>query len=138
VSDLAALTPQPLPDPDTQAFWDSLQAGTFGICRCQQCGLWMHPPLERCRACAGPVVVAPVSGAGTVFSFIVVRQGTVPGRLPPYVVATVELAEQPGLHLIAVVDADPARMRVGASVHARVVPLPGGEFCVPEFELLAD
>ena len=79
-----------------------------------------------------------VSGEGTVFSFIVVRQPTVPGRVPPYVVATVELAEQKGLHLIAVLDADPDRVRVGAAVRARVVPLPGGELQVPEFDLVED
>jgi uncharacterized OB-fold protein len=138
VSDLAALTPQPLPDPDTQAFWDSLGEGTLGICRCQDCELWMHPPLERCRACAGPVLIEPVSGVGAVFSYIVVRQPTVPGRVPPYVVATIELAEQEGLHLIAVVDAAPDRVRVGAAARARVVPLPGGELQVPEFDLVED
>ena len=138
MTDLAALTPQPQPDPDTQQFWDHLQAGTLGICRCQDCGLWMHPPLERCRKCAGPVAISPVSGHGTVVSFIVVRQPTVPGRVPPYVVATVELAEQQGLHLIAVVDADPDRVRVAAGVRARVVPLPGGDLRVPEFELVED
>jgi uncharacterized OB-fold protein len=95
----------------------------------------MHPPLERCRSCAGPVGVQPVTGAGTVVSYIVVRQPTVPGRTPPYVVATVELAEQSGLHLVAILDADPEVVSVGAAVCARVVPLPGGDFKVPEFAL---
>jgi uncharacterized OB-fold protein len=135
VSDLAALTPQPLPDPDTLEFWESLRGGTLGVCRCLSCGLWMHPPLERCRSCAGPVGVQPVAGDGTVISFIVVRQPTVPGRPPPYVVATVELAEQHGLHLVAILDADPDQVTVGAAVRARVVPLPGGDFNVPEFRL---
>ncbi|MCU1594922.1 MAG: hypothetical protein JWO12_2314 [Frankiales bacterium] len=133
MSDFAALTPQPLPDPDTQDFWDSLGKGELGICRCQECSLWMHPPLERCRACAGAVAIESVSGAGTVVSFIVVRQPTVPGRLPPYVVATVELQEQRGLHLVAVLHAEPDAVHVGDRVQAEVVPLPGGDFRVPEF-----
>jgi uncharacterized OB-fold protein len=135
VTDLAALTPQPQPDPDTREFWESLRGGTLGICRCVECGLWMHPPLERCRSCAGAVSVQPVAGDGTVVSFIVVRQPTVPGRTPPYVVATVELTEQRGLHLVAILDTDPSRVAVGAAVRARVVPLPGGDFNVPEFVL---
>jgi uncharacterized OB-fold protein len=136
MTDYAALTPQPLPDPDTREFWEMLKHGTLGACRCQQCGLWMHPPLERCRACAGAVRVEPVSGDGVIVSFILVRQSTVPGRLPPYVVATVELAEQRGLHLMAIVHAAPDEVHVGAKVRASVVPLPGGDFNVPEFALV--
>jgi uncharacterized OB-fold protein len=135
VTDLAALTPQPLPDPDTREFWDSLRNGTLGICRCSDCGLWMHPPLERCRSCAGAVTIQPVTGDGTVVSYIVVRQPTVPGRTPPYVVATVELSEQRGLHLVAILDAEPDQVSVGAAVGVKVVPLAGGDFQVPEFVL---
>jgi uncharacterized OB-fold protein len=136
--DLSALTPQPLPDPDTREFWDFLAKGELGVCRCQDCGLWMHPPLERCRACNGAVQVEPVTGLGTVYSYIVVRQPLVPGRVPPYVVATVELQEQPGLHLVAVLNAAPDLVRIGARVQATVVPLPGGAFLVPEFDLVND
>jgi uncharacterized OB-fold protein len=135
VNDVAALTPQPLPDPDTYDFWQSLSKGELGICRCQECSLWMHPPLGRCRSCNGKVSIEPVSGVGTVVSFIVVRQPTVPGRMPPYVVATVELQEQRGLHLVAILNAEPDRVDVGANVRASVVPLAGGDFQVPEFSL---
>lgn len=136
MNDFAALTPQPLPDPDTRDFWESLKNGTFGICRCQQCGLYMHPPLERCRACNGAVGIEPVSGDGTVVSWILVRQPTVPGRMPPYLVATVELAEQPGLHFVGILHADPDHVQVGAKVRASVVPLPGGDFKTAEFALI--
>ena len=54
-----------------------------------------------------------VSGDGTIFSYIVVRQALVPGRVPPYVVGLVELVEQPGLRINAVIDADPADVRIG-------------------------
>ena len=53
---------------------------------------------------------------GAVYSYIVVRQALVPGRVPPYVVALIELAEQPGLRINAVLDADPADVRIGQRV----------------------
>lgn len=133
MNDFAALSPQPLPDPDTQEYWEHLRKGELGVCRCQACGLWMHPPLERCRTCNGAVSIEPVSGEGTVLSFIVVRQPTVPGRMPPYVVATVELREQVGLHMVAILSTAPDDVKIGARVRASIVPLPGGDFHVPEF-----
>jgi len=42
--------PQPSPDVDTAPFWAATAAGQLAICRCQDCGLWLQPPLERCRA----------------------------------------------------------------------------------------
>ena len=66
------------------------------MCRCQECGLWLQPPLERCRQCAGPTAFEPIAGTGSIYSFIVQRQPAVPGYLDqiPYVVALVELDEQ--------------------------------------------
>ena len=57
-----------------------------------------------------------VSGEGTVFSYIVVRQALVPGRMPSYVVGLIELDEQTGLRTNAVVDAEPADVRIGQRV----------------------
>jgi uncharacterized OB-fold protein len=135
VTDALLLPPQPVADPDTIGFWDALRAGRFSICRCVDCGLWMHPPLERCRSCNGAVRFDPVSGRGHIVTFIVVRQPTVPGHDPPYVVATVELVEQEFLRVVAVVAAEPEQVHVGDAVQANIVPLPGSDFRVPEFVL---
>ena len=89
------------------------------LCRCDDTGKWIHPPLERSRFTGGPVHFEEVSGEGTVFSYIVVRQALVPGRMPPYVVALIELDEQPGLRINAVIDCDPADVRIGQRVELR-------------------
>jgi uncharacterized OB-fold protein len=57
----------------------------------------------------------------------------VPGRIPPYVVGLIELAEQSGLRINAVVDADPADVRIGQQVELRVVDLGESGYRIPEF-----
>jgi uncharacterized OB-fold protein len=95
----------------------------------------MHPPLERCRRCGGPTAFEPVSGRGRVFSFIVVRHQAVPGHQVPYVVALVELEEQPGLRVTSVLQAEPDAVTVGAPVEVRLAPVGESGFRTPEFKL---
>ena len=129
--------PQPEPTVDTEGFWEATAAGRLSLCRCQACGLWHQPPLERCRHCAGPTGFEPVSGSGTIYTFIVQRQPAVVGYFDrvPYAVAIVELDEQPGLRLTGrVVDIDVDDVAIGMRVQARIEPLPGGDFHVPVWE----
>jgi uncharacterized OB-fold protein len=128
--------PQPLPDPDTEGFWQATARGELAICRCQACGLWQHPPLERCRACASKVAFEPVSGDGSVFSFIVANRASVPGfaELVPYVVAVVELDEQPGLRVVSrLADVGTHDVEIGMRVRAEIDDLPGGDYRVAVF-----
>jgi len=132
------LPPQPRPDPDTAGFWAAASRGELALCRCQKCGLWMQPPLERCRRCGGETSFAPVSGRGAIYSFIVVRHPAVPGYLDglPYVVAIVELDEQAGLRLpTRLLDVVPEQVRIGQRVRVELSPHPGGDFRVPCFRL---
>ncbi len=135
-ADMLGVPPQPAPDADSQGFWDATASGELVICRCQSCRLWLQPPLERCRVCAGQTAFERVSGTGEVYTFIVVRQPSVPGYLEhlPYVVVIVELDEQKGLRLPSRLDGvDPGKVRIGMRVRAELVPLAGGDFTVPVF-----
>jgi uncharacterized protein len=128
--------PQPAPDIDTEPFWEATAHGELAMCRCDDCGTWQQPPLERCRRCAGPTSFHPVSGNGTIYTFIVQRQPAVVGYFDrvPYAVAIVELDEQEGLRLPGrVVDVDVDDVAIGMRVTARIDPLPGGDFAVPVF-----
>ncbi len=127
--------PLPVPDPDSAGYWQATREGRLALCRCQECRRWLHPALERCRHCDGKTDFEEASGQGTVFSFIVVRHQAVPGHRVPYVVGIIELAEQPGLHLSAIVDADPAAVTVGAPVRARLVEVGTSGLRAPEFTL---
>ncbi len=133
--------PQPRPDLDTAGFWEATAGGRLALCRCAECGLWLHPPLHECRRCGGKTRFEPVSGRGTIYTYTVVRHPAVPGYLRqlPYVIAIVELDEQPGLRLpTRLVDVEPEAVRVGQRVVAEIVALRGGEFRVPVFHLAGD
>jgi uncharacterized OB-fold protein len=129
------LPPVPVPDADSAGWWEALAGGTLAICRCRGCRRWLHPPLEACRHCGAPTALEPVSGRGTIFSFIVVRHQAVPGHTPPYVVAIVDLDEQRGLRLTGRVDADPARVTIGAAVRAEIRAIGDSGFSGPTFVL---
>lgn len=126
--------PQPLPDADSQGFWDATAEGRLTVCHCQQCGNWMMPPLERCRRCAGPTAFDDIAGTGTLYSFIVQHHRSVPGYFDriPYVVGLMQIDEQDRVRIPGqVVGIDPADVKCGMRVRAELVPLPGGDYHVP-------
>jgi uncharacterized OB-fold protein len=128
---------QPHPTPDTAPYWEATARGKLELCWCDVCERYMHPPLELCRSCGGATTFRPVSGRGVIFSYIVVHRGVVPGYLdrPGHVIALVELDEQEGLRLSTqLLDVDPADVRIGMPVEARVVALPGGDLRIPTFQ----
>jgi uncharacterized OB-fold protein len=127
--------PQPVPDPDTRGFWEATADGRLALCRCTDCGAWMHPPLERCRFCAAPTAFAPVVGTGRVHSFIVLHRASVPGQGPgPHVIAAIDLDGVEGARITGrVVGVEPGLVHVGTPVRARIVAVPGGPFHQPEF-----
>ncbi len=128
--------PQPAPDVDSEGFWEATAEGRLAICRCTECGLWLQPPLERCRHCAGATTFEAVAGTGTVYSFIVQRQPSVVGYLDaiPYVVALVDLDDAPGVRLPArLVGIEPEAAAVGMKVAVEFDDLPGGDYRIPVF-----
>jgi len=134
------MPPQPFPDPDTAGFWEATGRGELALCRCQGCRAWMHPPLERCRRCAGATAFEPLSGSGRLHSFIVMRRPSVPGLgPPPHVVVLVDLDDAPGLRLSGMlVGVDPAAVEIGARVQAQIVDVPGGRYRAPQFVPMAE
>jgi len=120
MTDALLLPPVPRPDVESQGFWDALAADRLDMCRCTECRQYLQPPLEHCRHCAAPTRFETVSGRGSVFSYIVVRHPAVPGHLPPYVIALVELDEQAGLRLTGILDLDPSQVQIGMPVAADI------------------
>lgn len=108
----------PSPTPESEAFWTGGRDGDLLISRCHACGHFFHPPAPACWRCRS-TDVAPekVSGRATVAAFTIDRQPWIPGFEPPYVVAIVEIAEQPDVRLTTnVVDVEPEDMRIGLEV----------------------
>jgi uncharacterized OB-fold protein len=92
----------PRPDPDvlTKPFWDGCREHRLLIQRCRACGHYIHWPRPICRFC-NSTDLAPeqVSGRATLYSYTLVNQAFHPWYLDklPYLLATVELVEQPKL-----------------------------------------
>ena len=102
---------RPLPrlEPVNRAFWTGGAEGELRICRCGDCGLWIHPPQPVCRQCLSENVAAEaVAGTGVIDTYTVNHRAWSPGLEVPYVVAIVQLDEQPDLRLMTNIVGCPA------------------------------
>jgi uncharacterized protein len=110
--------PLPALNPDTQAFWTSGADGRLMIHRCHKCRRWSHPPSPVCRWCHSMEIGPEESvGTGSVLTFTVNRQPWQPESPVPYVIAVVELDDEPGLRLTTrLVNVDPEVTRAGMRV----------------------
>jgi uncharacterized OB-fold protein len=110
----------PVPDELTAFFWDGAREGKLLIQRCDACGYYQHTPRTICKRCNG-FALSPVevSGRGTLYSYTIAVHPFHPwlaSRLP-YVLAVVELEEQPNLKLVTnVVECQEDDLRCGMPV----------------------
>ena len=84
----------------TRPYWDAAREERLVVQECQQCRQLWHPPLPACPHCHGSLLGwREVSGAGTVYTYAVVRHATHLAFADkiPYMIAIVELAEGPRL-----------------------------------------
>ncbi len=128
--DPATAFPVPLPDPDTQPFWDACRRGELRIQRCASCKKWLWQPRPICSGCQTPDPVwTPVSGDGFVASWTVLRPPSLPSFADklPYVLLLVELDQ--GVRLIGYLvddaggwlktDGEAEGVRIGSRVSLR-------------------
>ncbi|MBV8998452.1 MAG: Zn-ribbon domain-containing OB-fold protein [Solirubrobacterales bacterium] len=95
------LFPVPQINDDNRAFWTGGRDGELQIVRCGECGYYVHPPSPRCPRCLSEnVAPSPVSGRGRVYTYTVNQRAWSPGLEVPYVIAIVQLDEQPDLRLM--------------------------------------
>jgi uncharacterized protein len=131
---------RPAPDSLTSFFWDGAREHRLLIQRCDDCGRFQHPPEPVCHHCLSfSLSAAEVSGRGTIYSFEIATQAFHPWFADkiPFVIAVVELIEQPNLKLITnivEVDPDSAGIQVGAEVEVTWRKL-DDEFTLPVFRL---
>src|SRR5436190_12402151 len=103
---------------ENRYFWTSGESGRLQVLRCTACRRWLHPATPICPQC---LALKPqpeeVSGRGTILTFTVNHQPWRPGLPVPYVIAIVELDEQPRLQLTTnIVGCEPADVEVGRRV----------------------
>ena len=123
-------------------FWTSGEDGRLRFLRCQDCRRYLHPPQPLCPHCLSKnLQPESVSGRARVHTFTINHQPWMPGPELPYVVAIVEIAEDPGIRLTTnIVSCPPEQVRIGMAV--RVVfehqPDPEGDVWLPLFEPCAE
>jgi uncharacterized protein len=88
--------PYPAQTALNDGYLEGLQAGELRLQRCDDCGQYRFPPSRYCPADLSPRWTwTPVSGRGTLWSWIRMHKRYIPGWEPPYDVALVVLDEGP-------------------------------------------
>lgn len=121
--------------PENEHFWRGGAAGELRFLHCGACDHYVHPPAPRCPLCLG-AGLAPraVSGRARLHTWTLNHQPWIPGFDPPYVVAIVELEEQPSLRLTTnLVGCEPAAVRIGMPLRVVFEAREDGVF-LPLFE----
>jgi uncharacterized protein len=119
-------------------FWTAGVRGELRFWRCRHDGFYIHPWQPICPVChSKDLQTEPVSGRATVASFSINYQAWMPGPELPYVVAIIEIVEQPSVRLTTnLVNLAPEDARIGMPV--RVVferhDDPDGDIYLPLFE----
>jgi uncharacterized protein len=109
-TDMAGIRMAPAVSVLTEGYWRAAQERQLAVQRCGTCRRFVHFPEWRCPFCQGQrLEFEPVSGRGRVHTFTIVHRTAAPGFADcvPYVLAWVELAEQPGLRAFGNVDGCP-------------------------------
>lgn len=111
--------PVPQINDDNRPFWTGGRDGELRIVRCNECGYYIHPPSPRCPQClSDDVAPHAVSGRGRVYTFTVNQRAWSPEVEVPYVIAIVQLDEQPDLRLMTnIVGCAPEQVTIDMPVH---------------------
>jgi len=129
--------PLPAVTEDSAPFWEGTARGELLMQKCSSCGRLRFPPRPMCPRCQSlDDEWVPMSGRGTVWSFVVPHPPLLPAfaKLAPYNVVVVALDEDPGLRLVGnlvaspegpINEIDPETIRIGMPV--RVVFQAAGE-----------
>jgi uncharacterized OB-fold protein len=114
--------PAPLPNLETQAFWDAAAEGKLLIKKCNSCGEVHFYPRSICPFCfSDQTVWQQASGDGTIYTYSVMRRGAP----VPYAIAYVTLAEGPAM-MTNIVDCDLDGIKIGQKVKLVFKPSEGG------------
>jgi uncharacterized protein len=121
-------------DDSNRHFWTGGAVGELRILRCQDCRHWIHPPAASCSRCGGTHIAAETtSGTGSVFTFTVNHHPFSPTVPVPYIIAIVELDDEPGLRFTTnIVHCEPEDVTIGMAV--RVLFERHDDVFVPVFE----
>ena len=107
-------------NPLTEFFWEGTRAHKLLILRCQSCGHFVHYPRPVCERCLSEdLAPEEVSGNATLYSYTITMKPWHPFWVDkvPYVLASVELPEQPDLKMLTnIVECEHDALEIGMPV----------------------
>ncbi len=112
-------------DPESTPWWEALRAGSFTVPECAIGHTWF-PAAPACPHCGDTrTALRPVSGRGSVYSWVVTRRALSPAFAEdvPYTVVAVDLDEGP--RVIARLIGDDGSVTAGMAVRATVYEVSG-------------
>lgn len=111
----------PVPNPETEPFWQAAAEGRFILRACAACGRAHWYPRAICPFCfSDRTEWRPASGRGTIYSFSVMRRAPV-----PFAIAYVALEEGPVM-MTNLVECDLDALAIGQAVAVVFRPTEGG------------
>ena len=119
----AIVRPLPALGTETAPFWTGGAEGELRLPRCTRCEVLLHPSQVVCPTCLDSELAwTAVEGRAVVVGCTVNLQVWMPGYLPPYSVAIVELVAAPGVRLTTnIVGCPPDDVHVGMGVRVTFV-----------------
>lgn len=119
------MKPIPLPNEDTESFWDGCREHRLLFQRCRRCGAVRFYPRILCLACSSTDAEwIEASGRGRVYSHSTVHRAPTPAFRAdvPYVLAIVELEE--GVRMMTnIVGCSPDEVHIDMPVRVEFEPL---------------
>ena len=110
----------PVPNVETQAYWDAADAGRLLVKKCLSCGEPHFYPRALCPFCFGETEWQETNGEGEIYSFSVMRRAEA-----PYAVAFVKLDAGPTM-MSNIVDCNFDRIAIGQRVKVVFQPSNNG------------
>jgi uncharacterized OB-fold protein len=111
----------PVPNVETQPYWDAADKGELLLKTCTSCGEHHHYPRALCPFCfSDKTEWTKAQGTGTIYSFSVMKRAKI-----PYTLAYVTLDE--GVTMLTnIVDTDFDKIEIGQKVKVVFKPSEGG------------
>lgn len=134
----ADLRPVPAPDEVSRFYWEAAADRRLVLQRCKACHTMQYPPEICCVHCqAQEFEAAQTSGRGVIYSYSVVDRPLHAGFVDalPYVVALVELDDQPGLRILTNLVDVPAGVPLSCGLAVEVTFEQRGPATLPQFRL---
>ena len=129
-----ATTPDPVMGLYDEPMWRSIAAKALELQQCTACTRFQYPPAPICTHCGGAELQwKPVSGAGTIVSWVVFHKTYLPAYPAPYNVIAVRLREGPVM-ISNLEPPAPTDSWIGSDVSLVYVTMPDGQV-LPRYRL---